>query len=85
MLNCEMKCSWKLKEGKWDFERGLMVEWLYGVFHIHLTKWICILLQDLCRCTIFYADLMCKKVEEMEKGVDEKYNISDEVLLLTLN
>ncbi|ODN05628.1 Protein unc-13 D [Orchesella cincta] len=37
------------------------------------------ILDDLCRCTIFYADLMCKKVEEMEKIADEKYHISDEL------
>jgi hypothetical protein len=39
------------------------------------------ILDDLCRCIICYGEIMCKKVEQLEKdkGRGDKYEISDEL------
>jgi len=39
------------------------------------------ILDDLCRCIICYGEIMCRKVEQLEKGKSrgDKYEISDEL------
>lgn len=37
------------------------------------------ILDDLCRCTIYYAEMMCFKVDQMEKSFEETNEISEEL------